>query len=107
MPAVGGMRLRDGAGGWPRQAAGDAIHGAANCADEHPGKAWERPGLPQARCPLQLLRLLLQGALQELIPQKPQIPLLLLLALSNLVESGLLLKAWWRRSVQTGPDFYF
>lgn len=104
---AGGMRLREGAGGWPTQAVGDAIHGAANCADEHPVKAWERLGLPQARCPLRLLRLLLQSALQELLPQKPQISLLLLSAVSNLVESGLLLKAWWGRSVQTGPQFYF
>lgn len=107
MQAVGRMRLQDGVGGWPTQAAGDAIHSAANYADEHPEKAWERPGLPQARCPLPLLRPLLQGALQEHVPQKPQIPLLLLLAISNLVESGLLLKAWWRRSVRTRPDFYF
>lgn len=101
------MCLRDGAGGWPTQAAGDAIHGAANCADEHSGKAWEKLGLLQARYPLRWLLLLLQGGLQELIPQKPRTPLLLLLSESNLVESGLLLKAWWRRSVQTGPDFYF
>lgn len=107
MRAVGGMSPREGPGGWPTQAVGDAIHGTVNCADEHPGKAWERLGLPQAKCPLRLLRLLLQGALQELVPQKPQTPLFPIPATMNLIESGLLLKAWQRRSVQTGPDFYF
>lgn len=54
-----------------------------------PGKAWERLRVLQEPC---ALRLLLQGAPQELIPKKPQIALLPLPDISDWVESGGLLK---------------
>lgn len=82
------------AGGWPTQAAGDAIH-RAESTGKSLGKAAATAGKMCAPT----------GAAQELTPQKPQMPLVLP-AIADGVESEGVLKACQRRSAQEGPEFY-